>query len=151
MIDELNDAFWDRLLERMALQSVIPVVGRGAITFGGDDELLHPWLAEKVAAKCQIKLPSNVAKTVQNVADAQWLAGATSDDRVERLNLMHLYLFSLLDNSGIQPGVTLHRLAGIKDFPLFLTTSFDPLLARAVATAQPGARPSDWVCAISFP
>lgn len=150
MIDALNNGFWDRLLERMALQSVIPVVGRGAITFGGDDELLHPWLAEKVAAKCQIELPSNVAKTVQNVADAQWLGGATSDDRVERLNLMHLYLFSLLDNSGIQPGVTLYRLAGIKDFPLFLTTSFDPLLALAVATAQPGARPSDWVCATSF-
>jgi hypothetical protein len=150
MIDELNDAFWDQLLQRMEAQSVIPVVGRGAITFGGDDELLHPWLADKVSAKYHIELPSNVARTVQNVADAQWLGGATSDDRVERLNLMHLYLFSLLDNSGIQPGVTLYRLAGIKDFPLFLTTSFDPLLARAVATAQPAARPTDWVRATSF-
>jgi hypothetical protein len=150
MISELEDAFWDQLLHRMEAQSVIPVVGRGAITFGDDDELLHPWLADKVAAKYGIKLPSNVAKTVQYVADAQWLVGATSEDRAERLNLMHLYLFNLLDNSGIQPGVTLYRLAAIKDFPLFLTTSFDPLLARAVATAQPAARPSDWVRATSF-
>jgi hypothetical protein len=44
----------------------------------------------------------------------------------------------------------LYRLASIKDFQLFLTTSFDPLLARAVEVAQPAARPSDWVRAISF-
>jgi hypothetical protein len=145
----LNDEFWDQLLERIEAQSVIPVVGRGAITFGGDDELLHPWLAEKVAAKYRIELPSNVARTVQNMADAQWQTGLTTEDRVDRLSLMHVYLFSLFESSSIQPGITLYRLAGIKDFPLFLTTSFDPLLARAVANAQPAPRPPDWVHATS--
>lgn len=150
MIAELNEEFWKQLLGRMEAQSVIPIVGRGAITFGGTDELLHPWLADKVAAKYNIKLPSKGPKTLQYIADAQWLGGATSEDRMERINVMHLYLFNLLDHSGVHPGITLYRLAGIKDFPVFLTTSFDPLLARAVATAQPAARPSDWVRAISF-
>ncbi len=42
MIAELNNHFWDELLDRMEMQKVIPVVGPGAITFGGGDDMLHP-------------------------------------------------------------------------------------------------------------
>jgi hypothetical protein len=50
----------------------------------------------------------------------------------------------------VQPGVTLYRLASIKDFQLFLTTNFDPLLATAVEVVQRGSRPVGWVRAISL-
>ena len=151
MIAELDDAFWDQLLSRMEMQKVIPVVGPGAISFGPGDDLLHPWLAQQVAAKCNLRFPAaDLPKTLQQVVDEQRLGGTTYQEKRERLERVHLYVFNLLHFPGMQPGVTLNRLASIKDFQLFLTTSFDPLLARAVEVAQPGSRPADWVRAFSF-
>jgi TIR domain/SIR2-like domain len=150
MIAELNDLFWEQLLIRMKLQKVIPVVGPGAITFGRGDDMLHPWIAQKVAAKCHLQFPAaDLPKTLQQVVDEQRRGGFTYVEKSERLGLVHLYVFDLLTSPGVYPGVTLYRLTSIKDFQLFLTTSFDPLLARAVEVAQPAARPSDWVRAIS--
>ena len=146
-----NEYFWDQLLDRIEIQKVIPVIGPGAITFGNGDDMLHPWLAQKVAAKCHLQFPApDLPETLQQVVDEQRRAGATHEEKRERLGLVHLYVFDLLTGSGIHPGVTLYRLASIKDFQLFLTTSFDPLLARALEVAQPAARPPDWVRAISF-
>ena len=149
MIAELDDAFWDKLLTRMEKQSVIPVVGPGAITFGADDDLLHPWLAQKVAEKCHLQFPV-LPKKLQQVVDAERDRGETPEEKSERLESIHLNVFKLLNGSDVHPGVTLYRLASIKDFQLFLTTSFDQLLARAVAAAQPAARPPDWVRGTSF-
>jgi len=150
MIAELDCHFWEQLLDRMEMQKVIPVVGPGAITFGRGEDMLHPWLAEKVAAKCHLQFAANLPKSLQQVVDEQRRGGATYEEKRERLRLIHLYVFNVLTGSGVQPGVTLYRLASIKDFQLFLTTSFDPLLAQAVEATQPAARPRDWVCAISF-
>lgn len=130
MIAELNDLFWDQLFTRIEIQKVIPVVGPGAITFGPADNLLHPWLAQQVAAKCRLQFPAtDLPKTLQQVVDEQRRGGASYEQKRERLGLVHLYVFNLLTGSGLHPGVTLYRLASIKDFQLFLTTSFDPLLA----------------------
>jgi hypothetical protein len=151
MIAELDDHFWEQFLDRMELQKVIPVVGPGVITFGRGDDMLHPWLAQKVAAKCHLRFPAaDLPKTLQQVVDEQRRGGATYEEKRERLDLVHLYVFNLLTGSGIHPGATLYRLASIKDFQLFLTTSFDPLLALAVEVTQPAVRPRDWVCAVSF-
>jgi hypothetical protein len=130
---------------------IVPVVGPGAITFGRGDDMLQLWLAQKVDAKCHLQFQaSDLPKTLQQVVDEQRRGGATLQERRECLGLVHLYVYKLLTSPGMYPGVTLYRLASIKDFQLFLTTSFDPLLARAVEAAQPAARPADWVCAISF-
>ena len=152
MIAELNDLFWNELLTRIVeIQKVIPVVGPGAITFGPADNLLHPWLAQQVAAKCRLQFPAtDLPKTLQQVVDEQRRGGASYEEKRERLGLVHRYVFNLLTGSGLHPGVTLYRLTSIKDFQLFLTTSFDPLLARAVELTQPAPRPADWVRAISF-
>ena len=78
MITELGDAFWDQLLTRIEIQKVIPVVGPGAITFGPADDLLHPWLAEQVAAKCHLQFPGNdLPKTLQQVVDERRRGGST--------------------------------------------------------------------------
>jgi hypothetical protein len=151
MIAELDDRFWNQLLNRMESQTVIPVVGLGAVTFGSDDDVLHLWLAQKVAAKCGLQFPAtDLPKTLQYVVDEQRRGAATYEEKRERLGLIHRYVFNLIMSSGVHPGVTLFRLASIKDFQLFLTTSCDPLLARAVEAAQPADRPPDWVRAISF-
>ena len=82
MIAELDDVFWDQLLTRMEIQKVIPVVGPGAITFGPSDDLLHPWLAQQVAAKCHLRFPAtDLPKTLQQVIDEQRRGGATHDEK----------------------------------------------------------------------
>src|SRR6266403_3862162 len=81
MIAELNNHFWDRLLTRMEMQKVIPVVGPGAITFGRGGDILHLWLAQKVAAKCHPQLPAaDLPKTLQQVIDEQRRGGATPEE-----------------------------------------------------------------------
>jgi len=149
MIAELDDKFWERFLKRMESHSVIPVIGPGAITFGADDKLLHPWLAQKLAETCHLEFPVAL-RNLQQVVDAERDRGKDHEEKSERLGSIHLDVFKLLNCSDVHPGITLYRLASIKDFQLFLTTSFDPLLARAVAAGQPAARPSDWVLATSF-
>jgi hypothetical protein len=42
----LDDGFWETLLERIGNGEVVPIVGPGAVTFGKDDELFYPWLAD---------------------------------------------------------------------------------------------------------
>src|ERR1700736_3410295 len=92
MIAELDDRFWNQLLTRMEMQKVIPVVGLGAITFGSDDDLLHLWLAQKVAAKCRLQFPAtDLPKTLQQVVDEQRRSAATHEEKRERLGLVHLY------------------------------------------------------------
>src|SRR6266850_6941658 len=146
---ELDDNFWERFLTRMESHSVIPVIGPGAITFGAGDDLLHPWLAQKLAEKRHLEF-SVAPRNLQQVVDAERDRGKDHEQKSERLGSIHLDIFKLLNGPDVHPGITLYRLASIKDFQLFLTTSFDPLLARAVAVAQPAARPSDWVLATSF-
>lgn len=41
---ELDDFFWDDLLTRIQENEVVPIVGRGVVTFGPGDELLYPWM-----------------------------------------------------------------------------------------------------------
>src|SRR6516225_3107918 len=96
MIAELDDAFWEQLLTRLKIQKVIPVVGPGSITFGSADNLLHPWLAQQVAAKCHLRFPgTDLPKALQQVVDEQRRGGATYETKRERLGLVHLYVFNL--------------------------------------------------------
>ena len=48
---DFEDAFWDDLLTRIGEGEVVPVVGRGAVTFGSSNELLYPQLAQRVATE----------------------------------------------------------------------------------------------------
>ena len=79
MIAELDDAFWDRLLGRIAEGEVVPVVGPGAVTFGRGDELLYPWLAQRLPSDLDPPLTfENQPSDLQEVVDAQRGKGSRS-------------------------------------------------------------------------
>ena len=63
MIDELDDAFWNDLVTRIGWGEVIPVVGPGAVTFGLGDELLFPWLAQRLSAAYEQRNPNSSHKS----------------------------------------------------------------------------------------
>src|ERR1043165_3310043 len=79
---ELDDFFWDHLLTRIHENEVVPIVGRGVVTFGSDDQLLYPWLARRLPAELKPPLTfENPPRDLQQVVDAQRAA----NQRIERI------------------------------------------------------------------
>jgi hypothetical protein len=135
---ELDNALWDDLLARIAEGEVIPVVGPGAVTFGRDDELLYPWLAQRLAAELDPPLRfENPPRDFQEIVDAQL---AKDEPRLDRI---YRRLHKMVETPDLRPGATLAALAAIERFQLFISTTFDPLLPRAVMSASPGGQPQD--------
>ena len=72
----LEDTFWDKLLRRIQEKEVVPLVGPGAVTFGDDDELLYPWLAQLLPGKLDLPLAATTTpRDLQEVVDAQRATG----------------------------------------------------------------------------
>src|SRR5688572_23508901 len=128
----LDDEFWDDLLPRIAEGEVVPLVGPGAVTFGSSNELLYPWLAQRLPAELDPPLSlAAVPRDLQDVVDAQRAHGQPVDRIYKRL-------YKIVKDPDLRPGATLAALAAIEGFQLFITTTFDPLLPRAVQSASPG-------------
>ena len=105
---------------------VIPVLGQGAITYGDDDQPFYPWLARRLAEKLDLAILEDApAPTLNDIVCRHLLAGGSS-------NLVYLRLSQILSAECPAPGPTLRALASIHAFRLFLTTTFDPLLVRAL-------------------
>ena len=132
---ELDEAFWDELLCRINEGEIIPVVGPGAVTFGAGDELLYPWLSQRLPPELDLTL-EKPARDLQEVVDAQ----RAKNQPVERI---YKRLFKIVNDPDLRPGKTLAALAAIEGFPLFISTTFDPFLPRAVEGASPGGRPEE--------
>jgi hypothetical protein len=137
MIAELDDAFWNDLLARIGEGEVVPVVGRGAVTFGSSDELLYPWLAQRLPTDLDPPLTfEKPPRDLQEVVDVQ----RAKSQPVERI---YKHLYRIVENPDLRPGVTLAALAAIEGFQLFISATFDSLLPRAVESASPGGKPEE--------
>jgi hypothetical protein len=121
-----DEDFWNDLFDSIEAGRVIPVIGEGAITFGEEDQRLLPWLAKKLAGSLQLS-PANIEGNLTlNEVVCMWLL------KGERRNTVYTRLNRILKDECPQPGPTLLNLASVTAFNLYLTTSFDPLLERAL-------------------
>jgi hypothetical protein len=133
----LDEAFWNELLPRVAEGEVVPIVGPGAVTFGAANELLYPWLAQRLPGDLDPPLRLETPpRDLQAVVDAQRAQGRPVDRIYKRL-------YKLVNDPDLRPGRSLSSLAAIEGFQLFISTTFDPLLPRAVESASPGGRPEE--------
>jgi TIR domain/SIR2-like domain len=131
---EFDDTSWNDLLNRIGEGEVVPVVGRGVVTFGSSDELLYPQLAQRLITELDPPLKfEKPPLELQEVVDAQRAKGQP----IERI---YKHLHRIVENPDLRPGVTLSALAAIEGFQLFISTTFDPLLPRAVESASPGGK-----------
>jgi TIR domain/SIR2-like domain len=136
-MSEFDDASWDDLLTRIGEGEVVPVVGRGAVTFGSSDELLYARLAQRLSIELDPPLTFEKPPVdLQEVVDAQRAKGRP----IERI---YKHLHRIVEDPDLRPGVTLAALAAIEGFQLFISTTFDPLLPRAVESASPGGKPEE--------
>jgi hypothetical protein len=125
------EEFWRELLTVVDAGRVIPVIGDLAVTFGAKDTLHSSHIASALAGKDHLKLdparlPAN--PTLTDVA-CEWLvAGHKSSELYKKCNLAS----QQFDDEKHLPGQALLALASIRKFNLYLTTTFDSLLARAI-------------------
>ena len=126
----LDDAFWEELLLFIEDGKVIPVVGERAVTIAPNNELLYDWLAVRLAEELKLPLSEFPPAPSLNQVVMAWLLRGGQQKRI------YLTLYQILERGDLPaPGSALRDLAGIRDFDLFLTTTFDHLLEQALSEA----------------
>jgi hypothetical protein len=127
-----TDDFWEDLLDFIEQGKVIPVIGEHAVTFGEGNEPFFPWLARELATRLGVNGSRLTEKqTLNDVAREHLLADG------ER-NAIYSRLSRILRERCPAPGGALCDLAGIDAFNLYLSTTFDPLLERALNAVRFG-------------
>ncbi len=133
-----KDNIWDRLLDSLDEQAVIPIVGPELVSFhiDGRDVRLDRYLAEELAKVNRldnVELPNDRAL---NHVVCQLLR--IHKDRYSICD----DIYQIMKSVDLQPGTSLKRLAEISAFNLFVATTFDPLLERAINEVRYDGTPS---------
>jgi hypothetical protein len=123
----MDDDLWDELMAFVRDGRVVPVVGNHLlrITVDGRTTTVEAELARQLAAELDVAGPSDGELRLSEVAFRYLQA---------RGRALRLYpkLKVLLERAEFEIPQALRQLAEIRAFPLFLTTSFTPLLASAL-------------------
>ena len=128
---------WDDLLNYIEERRVIPIIGPDLLRVQTDTGLrpLYEWLAEKLAVRLSVLtegLPQPL--TLNDVVCCYLGQHGRREEAYTRLR-------SILREVEFEPPLALRQLAQITDFDLFVTTTFDPLLERAVNLERHGGQP----------
>jgi hypothetical protein len=126
MNPELDEDFWEDLLILLDEGKVIPVIGSGVVTMGEEQAPFYPWLAKRLADKLGIP-PDQLGDR----ADLNTVAMLHLLNRGDG-NALYTRIARILRDECPMPGKALTDLAQVSAFNLFLTTTFDPLLQRAI-------------------
>jgi TIR domain-containing protein/SIR2-like protein len=130
----LTDEFWKRLLDEIHRRQVIPVVGPDMITLpkaDGQVESLYNYLAASLAAQLGMEGKLPIIKGINHVVCEYLLQGGNSSTIYDELR-------GLVEHCQIPVPPALRELVAIPDFELFISTTFDPLLANALETVRHG-------------
>jgi hypothetical protein len=133
--DDADDELWDELLQFVEDGCVIPIVGRDllAVSRDGRPALLYETLAERLAAALGVEYETKPRPLSLNDVAGRYLAGGGEPEKI------YYRLHKLVRGLGtLEVPEPLKRLASIEPFKLFVSTTFDPLLARAIDTVRFG-------------
>ncbi len=132
--DLLTDQEWNRLVDNIHDDQVIPVIGPGLISVPdgeGGEILLYQWFARALQKRLGLSVPND---SLNGVCCEYLLNNGKRDD------LYHHIRDIIREEFAFSPNQALLDLAGISDFKLFLSTTFDPLLGQALEESRPGFR-----------
>ena len=143
VLDNFDEDAWDDLLNFIEERRVIPIIGPDLLRVQTDRGLrpLYEYLAEKLAARLSVD-PSVLPQplTLNDVTCAYLGQRGRREEVYTRLR-------SIMREVDFEPPQALRQLAQITDFDLFVTTTFDPLLERAVNLERYGGQPTAEVIA----
>jgi hypothetical protein len=142
-LENFDEDAWDDLLNFIEERRVIPIIGPDLLRVQTDRGLrpLYEYLAEKLAARLSVD-PSVLPQplTLNDVTCAYLGQRGRREEVYTRLR-------SIMREVEFEPPTALRQLAQITDFDLFVTTTFDPLLERAVNLERYGGQPTAEVIA----
>jgi hypothetical protein len=129
-----RDSIWDRLLDSLSDRCVIPIVGRDLlqVEVDGATTLLDQFVARHLAQKYKLSADDLPEERPLNHAVCQLLR--LRMDRYDICDDVH----QIMKEANFQPSKPLRQLAEITDFNLYVTTTFDSLLERAINEARFG-------------
>ena len=125
--------FWDQLLELVAEGRVVPIIGRDLLTvrYQETDVLLYPFLAQRLAEYLGVSgedLPEG--DELNTVACRYMNEGKPIQDVYAAIKM------KMPSEGELSIPPAFSKLAAIRPFRLFVTTTFDSLLERAINQEQ---------------
>ena len=129
---DLQEGFWDNLLDYIQDRTVIPVIGSELVTVreGDRDVPLYRWIAQRLTA--DLNLPTAELPAGFDLNDVVSMHLRRRGEREE----LYAQIHRMLRKAELTPPEPLRALAGIPGFDLFVSLTFDSLLADALGAAQ---------------
>ncbi len=133
---QFDEDAWDDLLNYIEERRVIPIIGPDLLRVqtDGGPRLLYEWLAEKLAARLSVDTSGLPLPLTLNDVVCLYLG------QRGRREEAYTRLRSIMREVEFDPPPALRQLTQITDFDLFVTTTFDPLLERAVNLERYGGQ-----------
>ncbi|PYR75070.1 MAG: hypothetical protein DMF86_16410 [Acidobacteria bacterium] len=134
-----HEELWERLLQYVEDGVVIPVVGQEllSVDVGGRTILLYEYLAQRLAAALRVKPPDADSHAPLNRVACAFLEGGGEPERI------YSELQRVMKDVGpLAPPAPLRKLASIKPFYFFVSTTLDSLLAQALNAERFGGASS---------
>jgi hypothetical protein len=142
-VQGFDEDAWDDLLNYIEERRVIPIIGPDLLRVQTDRGLmpLYEWLAGRLATRLQVDTsPLPQPLTLNDVVCSYLGQRGRREEAYTRLR-------SILRENDFEPPAVLRQLAQITDFDLLVTTTFDPLLEKAVNAERYGGQPLSEVIA----
>jgi len=129
---DLREDFWDDLLDYIQDRKVIPVIGPELVTVREDDRdvPLHCWIAQRLAG--DLRVPTAELPEGFDLNDVVSMHLRGKGDRIE----LYARINRILRNAALTPSKSLRTLTGIPGFDLYISLTFDSLLADAIRGAE---------------
>lgn len=140
---EIDDYFWDDLLEYIEEGKVIPVIGSqlGTVESGEDEITFYRYVADQLAGRLRVRprdLPENF--------DINDVVVRFLENRGKREEI-YPRIRTLLKEVSFKPPASFQELARISPLNLFVSLTFDSLLADAINSVRFGGNPKTDVLA----
>jgi hypothetical protein len=137
--DLWNEETWEELLGYIEDRRVIPIIGPDLlqVEVDGSKTLLDRLVAKRLASKFRLSLDAAPTEPTLNEVVSHLLGR----ERRERRERVYSSVCTLLKEAAISPPKPLRKLAQIRHFNLFVTTTFDSLLVDALNEERFGGRP----------
>jgi len=125
----ITEDFWDNLLTNIEEQRVIPIVGPELLTVQdeGVEKPLNRYVAERVAQERGIDLEDLSELAPLNDVVGRWLR-----EKKHTRNVIYKNIKAVSTDAALTIPDSLLKLAQIRHFKLFVTTTFDSLMERAL-------------------
>jgi hypothetical protein len=123
-----EDFFWGDLLAHIRRQVLVPVVGPdlALVNVDGREQTFTSLIGQHLVEEYRLSAPADVATTGEAVALVLEKRGRDEVDRLYRV------IYDIINELDPAPGDALCDLAAIDDLRLFVSTTPDRLLAKAI-------------------